>query len=297
MAINALGYAALTTTDVSAWREFAQSLGAHTVDHEDGTLLIRLDERSHRMQIRAGTSDSLEALGWEVATVQELEVLAARLEQSGHTVKRGDAQLARERNVTALVVTEDPSGHRVELYVGLNIDAHPFVSPRGVQFVTDTMGFGHAFIAVADAEATRAFYVDLLGMRVSDRMDVGPGGDAYFLRCNPRHHSLGFAAMPGVPPMLLHLMFEVTELDGVGRAYFDLADRGGPLTTTLGRHSNDHMFSFYVRTPSGFDMEYGWGGLRLDEATYAEKRIDVESFWGHRRTALNSRGPQQGSDR
>ena len=28
-------------------------------------------------------------------------------------------------------------------------------------------------------------------------------------------------------------------------------------------HPNDHMFSFYVRTPSGFSVEYGWGGLLI----------------------------------
>ena len=29
---------------------------------------------------------------------------------------------------------------------------------------------------------------------------------------------------------------------------------------TLGTHTNDRMTSFYVRTPSGFEIEYGFGG-------------------------------------
>ena len=37
---------------------------------------------------------------------------------------------------------------------------------------------------------------------------------------------------------------------------------------TLGRHTNDLMTSFYVRTPSGFEIEYGTGGLVVDDDTW-----------------------------
>ena len=35
---------------------------------------------------------------------------------------------------------------------------------------------------------------------------------------------------------------------------------------TLGRHPNDRMFSFYAKTPSGFQFEFGWGGREVDDA-------------------------------
>jgi len=234
-------------------------------------------------------------MGWEVASEQELGELADRLRAAGHPAERGEPALAESRRVSSLVVTADPDGNRVELYHGLAIDQAPFVSPTGARFVTDPMGFGHAFASVADVPRSRAFYVDLLGMKVSDRMPFGEH-DAYFLRCNPRHHSLGMAHVPGLPARLLHLMFEVDDLDVIGRSYFDGVDRGIPLTTTLGRHSNDRMFSFYVRSPGGFDIEYGFGGLTIDEADYVEKRVETESFWGHRRTEFNVRGAQTGAE-
>ena len=39
------------------------------------------------------------------------------------------------------------------------------------------------------------------------------------------------------------------------------------IASTLDRHTNDHMTSFYVNTPSGFFIEYGWGGRVIDPKT------------------------------
>ena len=71
-------------------------------------------------------------------------------------------------------------------------------------------------------------------------------------------------------------------LDDVGQAY-DLAlmDRE-KIVATLGRHSNDFMTSFYIRTPSEFFVEYGWGGRDVDDATWQPREVDtLASFWGH----------------
>ena len=51
---------------------------------------------------------------------------------------------------------------------------------------------------------------------------------------------------------------------------------------SLGRHTNDMMTSFYVRTPSGFEIEYGTGGLLVDEENWKVETYDATSFWGHR---------------
>ena len=53
-------------------------------------------------------------------------------------------------------------------------------------------------------------------------------------------------------------------------------------SATLGKHTNDRMVSFYVRSPSGFDIELGCGGIRVDEASWTTGEITAPSFWGHR---------------
>ena len=55
-------------------------------------------------------------------------------------------------------------------------------------------------------------------------------------------------------------MVEVDSLDAVGRALDQVEARGFPVSSTLGRHTNDKMISFYVRAPGGFDIEYGTDG-------------------------------------
>ena len=51
---------------------------------------------------------------------------------------------------------------------------------------------------------------------------------------------------------------------------------------SLGRHTNDLMTSFYVRTPSGFEIEYGTGGRLIDDDTWKVGAYDAQSLWGHR---------------
>ena len=67
------------------------------------------------------------------------------------------------------------------------------------------------------------------------------------------------------------------------REALDRVQAGGHhLSATLGKHTNDKMVSFYVRTPSGFDVEVGCGGIHVDEATWITSEITAPSFWGHR---------------
>ena len=79
-------------------------------------------------------------------------------------------------------------------------------------------------------------------------------------------------------------MMELFNLDDVGQGY-DLARlEEGRVATSLGRHTNDFMTSFYARTPGGFMIEYGWGGRQVDLATWqAVEMTSGPSLWGHER--------------
>jgi len=121
----------------------------------------------------------------------------------------------------------------------------------------------------------------VLGLRLSDYM-VKPF-KIYFFHVNLRHHS--FAVLETGHNGIHHLMVELFMLDDVGQAY-DLASREeGRTATTLGRHTNDFMTSFYSRTPSGFLVEYGWGGRSIDPDTWKPAEMTYgPSLWGHERT-------------
>jgi 3,4-dihydroxy-9,10-secoandrosta-1,3,5(10)-triene-9,17-dione 4,5-dioxygenase len=41
------------------------------------------------------------------------------------------------------------------------------------------------------------------------------------------------------------------------------------------------MVSFYVRTPGGFDIEYGTDGRQVDDASWITRETTAVSLWGH----------------
>ncbi|MCP1610982.1 catechol 2,3-dioxygenase-like lactoylglutathione lyase family enzyme [Azospirillum lipoferum] len=92
------------------------------------------------------------------------------------------------------------------------------------------------------------FYQDVLGFRLSDY--VLQPFKASFFHVNARHHSLALAesGKTGVH----HLMMELLNLDDVGKGYDAALAQPGRVVTTLGRHTNDSMTSFYTRTPGTF---------------------------------------------
>jgi hypothetical protein len=79
-----------------------------------------------------------------------------------------------------------------------------------------------------------------------------------------------------------HFMLETNAIDDVGVALDLAAKTGTPLATTLGRHSNDQMVSFYMVTPSGFEIEYGWGGRLIDDSVWQVQRADRGTLRGHK---------------
>jgi 3,4-dihydroxy-9,10-secoandrosta-1,3,5(10)-triene-9,17-dione 4,5-dioxygenase len=76
-------------------------------------------------------------------------------------------------------------------------------------------------------------------------------------------------------------MVELEDVDDVGRGYDLVQAEGIPVARTLGRHTNDRMISFYARTPSGFEVEYGFGGHLVDEASWEPCELTAVSSWGH----------------
>jgi 3,4-dihydroxy-9,10-secoandrosta-1,3,5(10)-triene-9,17-dione 4,5-dioxygenase len=163
------------------------------------------------------------------------------------------------------------------------------VTPYAARFVTGDQGMGHVVLPVGDDEAALEFYRDTLGFRLRDSMSMpgefvgkDPGSKAWlrFLGINPRHHSLAFLPMPN-DAKCVHIMFEVEDLDDVGRALERVRKHEAPLSATLGRHMNDEMVSFYVRSPAGFDVEFGTEGLQVDDQKWVARESTAVSYWGH----------------
>lgn len=286
--IRELGYYVAQTTDLQEWKDYAeQVLGMMTATAPGGGLYIKMDERPFRMLIVEGSEKRYLASGWELASQEAFEAATQVLNERDIEWQAGDAALCDQRGVQALAIVKDPAGNRHELYWGHRSDCQPFVSPQGVpKFVTGEMGLGHTVIPAPNFDETYAFLRDVLGFGLSDLFKFQPNPDfpparIYFLHCNnPRHHSLAICEFP-VEPGCVHVMVEVENMTEVGRAQDRHAAHSVPLSATLGQHLNDQMISFYMKTPSGFDVEFGYGGLQLDWAEHSAFEFSRVSLWGH----------------
>jgi len=286
MGVSALGYIGLEVADLGQWRSYATGfLGLMDVSQSDTELRLRADARAWRISVSQGKADDLAFAGFEVRDAASLESVCDSLNAAGFAAVF-DAAIAKKRGVTGLATTRDPNGVPIEIYFGaVESFESPMVSPAGVSgFLTGDQGLGHIVLYVRDVEATKRFYMDGLGFRLSDMIDMeieaGRSLELTFLHCNPRHHTIALVPAP-MPKRLHHFMLQVDSMEDVGLAY-DRAERTGVrIAETLGRHTNDHMFSFYAHTPSGFQVEYGWGARTIDK-NWAVVRHKKPSIWGHK---------------
>ncbi|MFD6155986.1 iron-dependent extradiol dioxygenase HsaC [Nocardia sp. NPDC060256] len=292
MGIRSLAYLRIEATDMAAWREYGlKVLGM--IEGKGGNpdaLYLRMDEFPARLVIVPGEKDALQISGWETANAEELQDIRTRLETAGVPYKEGTAAELADRRVHELIRFDDPSGNTLEAFHGAALEHRRVVSPYGHRFVTEEQGLGHVVLSTKDDQAALEFYRDVLGFRLRDSMRLPPqmvgrpaDGEPAWLRffgCNPRHHSLAFLPMP-TSSGIVHLMLEVEDADDVGLCLDRALRKKVRMSATLGRHVNDKMLSFYMKTPGGFDVEFGCEGLEVDDNDWIARESTAVSLWGH----------------
>jgi 2,3-dihydroxybiphenyl 1,2-dioxygenase len=285
MKLHALGYVGIRTKRLEDWAGYAtRFLGMQLVDKSASSLAFRMDDRKQRVIVNADADGGPGFFGWEAGDAAALDALGARLERAGVPVAHGSRALAEERRVADLIVFADPIGNRLEAFCGPEIASDPFRPGRSISgFRTGPLGMGHAVLTVENLDCVLAFYRDVLGFGLSDYI-LKPF-KAYFMHVNPRHHSL--ALIETGTNGMHHMMLELYSLDDVGQGYDIALTDPESIGATLGRHTNDHVTSFYSRSPSGFMVEYGWGGRLVEPGNWSAQEYTVgPSLWGHDRAWL-----------
>ncbi|HEX5969171.1 MAG TPA: VOC family protein [Intrasporangium sp.] len=285
--IRELAYIGVASPRYEEWLTYGtEVLGCGLAPRgEDGAVRLRVDDAVHRITIRPGDRDELLYTGWAFTNEVELATYLDRLRLAGVDVTPGTVEECRDRGVAELAWVTDPWGTRHEFVSGQHRRPGTFWPGRQLSgFVADDFGLGHVVLITPDLAEADAFYGGILGFTLSDRVDE-EFMKVRFYHCNGRHHSLAVAQVPGKVG-LNHLMLEVKSLDDVGTG-LDLAKQAGvPVLRGLGRHTNDLMTSFYMLTPSSFQIEYGFGGIVVDDLTWVASTNDRPSLWGHEPTEV-----------
>lgn len=289
--LKSMGYVRVTSTDLDQWRTFAgKVLGLmEGRGPNPNNLYYRIDEVSARLVIEPGDVDRFQTAGWELADDKALRAAREHLTAAGVAFEEGTKEECDERRVQEFIRFSDPWDNVFELFHGITYESRPAVTPYGANFVTGDQGMGHIVIPVHDDVEALHFYTEVLGFRLRDSFSLPgelagkePGSKIWlrFLGINPRHHSLAFLPFPNADKCV-HIMLEVDKLDDVGRALERVEKHGAKLSATLGRHMNDEMISFYVKSPAGFDVEFGTEGLRVDDDRWVARASTAVSYWGH----------------
>lgn len=304
MKIRSLGYVGFGAPDPKVWLDYATDIlglmparvcagenwgipaipgsgpasgGSGVAD--DGTVYLKSDDWQWRIAVHKHDSNfGLLYLGLEVAGQLELEQAVAELKQAGCDAELGYAEQARARSVTGIAYTRDPMGNSVELFYGPTID-RKFHSVQGMEFLTGDLGMGHLNLLAPCLQDAQEFYTRVLGFKLTDYIRFGESDSANFYHCNARHHSIGLLKVGDIQG-LHHLMLEVPTVDLVCQALERAEAAGIAITSTLGRHANDRILSFYMSSPFGFEVEIGCDGRLVDENWTANEFVEGD-LWGH----------------
>ncbi len=253
----------------------------------DGGLTWRDDGRAQRIVVQPGEADDAVAVGFEAVDEGAFAATVERLRAIGAELTEGSEDDLAARRVARLVRTPAPWGVEVELVQGLAVAGDEFRSPLVPGgFLTEGVGFGHAVFGTTAFDESHRFATEGLGLAQSDwlEMELAPGVEleVRFYHCNQRHHTLALAKAPfELPQRLHHVMFEANRRDDVGAAFDRAWEAGLPIPNGLGRHDNDGMFSFYLQTPAGFQIEFGHGARLITDDWDDNRRYERISAWGH----------------
>jgi catechol 2,3-dioxygenase-like lactoylglutathione lyase family enzyme len=117
----------------------------------------------------------------------------------------------------------------------------------------EPLQIGHVVVFANDFAAMRAFYLDRMGLILSDEY---PGHGA-FLRARMRgeHHNLFILNRPGKPGVN-HVAFTVTDIHEVIGGGIAMSKKGWKTEIGPGRHPISSAYFWYFHNPLGAPLEY-----------------------------------------
>jgi 2,3-dihydroxybiphenyl 1,2-dioxygenase len=292
-----LGYVVVESKRLDAWRRFGvDGLGLHLDRAPDKAMAFRMDAHQRRLVVLEGPAEDVTALGWQLDDADTLETVRSRLVARGVAVTEGNADAARARGVERFWRFTGPKRLSFELFTSPVFDASPLRMVTS-GFATGAGGMGHVAITSREPDSVLEFWKSIFDARVSDRIEDRLDGirfDFTFLRLNERHHSVAIAATCGlrmdpIRTRIHHLNLQAATLDDVTTGYLRCRELGLRIANAIGQHPNDRELSFYVESPSGFEIELGWNPIVVhDERAWQTARYRGISLWGHQPMNLDA---------
>ena len=211
-----------------------------------------------QLRIVASATRRLVELGFGVDDPDDLADVASRLERLGVPTDSGPGRLSAVEPVTGVHTVVSVADRLIQE----PRPQAPYNGPGRIERSGRAPGvlrsggvaprkLGHVLLASADYRATRRFFLEGVGLKLSD--EIKDGGA--FLRCSTDHHNVFVLNSP--VSYLHHTSWQVDDVDEVGRgAAAMLQDHPERHVWGLGRHYAGSNFFWYLKDPAGNFSEY-----------------------------------------
>ena len=256
-----LRHTVVATSDIDRHVDYYQSvIGLGVVQRDGQRVCLGSDSDELTIVLERAADNHLEAIALELAPACELGALQLSLLDLGI---RSDIRSDSVPGVPRTLTFNDPDGRRIELF-----SEWQFCKAQEPIRGLAVSKLGHVALRAPDPQRTAQFFQDVLGFRVSDRIEE----NFIFMRCGIDHHSLNFAR--GSDGSLHHLAFELRDAAHMHQACDLLGRSGIPILWGPVRHGPGHNVAIYHRSPDGYLVElyYGMDLLVDEELGYFEPR-------------------------
>lgn len=236
IALAGLDHVALRVADVpEAAGRWAAQFGLTLREQDAARAALACDDEPLALELLADPEGDpgLHHVAYRLARSCSGADAAAHLREHGAPVEERDGVL----------VTADPDGNAVHLVPHVE-PASRWVAharPAGAQPVGHPRKLGHVNFLTGALQAQLAFYVDVLGMRVTDWL----GEDGVWLHTGPEHHVM--ALIDKGAPHFHHLALDVVDMGQMRVALDHLGRHGRWLGWGPTRHGVGGNIASYVR--------------------------------------------------
>jgi catechol 2,3-dioxygenase-like lactoylglutathione lyase family enzyme len=259
--VKRLRHVSFASPNVEAQLDYYQSIiGLAVIGRDDRRIILGTESDELTLVLEHGAASRLTAIAYEVAPVLDLSDLQKSL--ASLNIK-SEVRSDTAPGIPKTLVFNDPDGLQIELFSRWDF-CKPVEPIRGLAVAK----LGHVALYTPDPERAAKFFGDLLGFRVSDRIEE----NFVFLRCGPEHHAMNFAR--GAEARIHHLAFELRDASHMHQAC-DLLGRNkfqilwGPV-----RHGPGHNVAVYHHNPDRclIELYYSMDLMLDEELGYFEPR-------------------------
>lgn len=270
MGILRLSHAELRVPDLElSTAYYTEVVGLIETAREDDRVFLKgWDEQQHHSVIlRYAPTYGLETLGFKVQDAADLDDLAGRIEAAGIAVKRfGAGELGPGSGETVRFTAG--SGHVVDLVhameqVGNALPLHnPPPEPQGMVGMHPHR-IDHIFLMCEDVDGITAFFVDVLGFRLTEQILADDGHQLVtFLERTHTAHDIAFVTGPN--GAFHHVAFWVDDWNDLRRSADICAYHGVRIDAGPTRHGATRGWGLYFFDPAGNRNEVYTGGYWAD---------------------------------